>query len=69
MQVIIDPTHLNPLLMMWGSTLRYVRAINVMAQYFCKAHNSNPITPELVSMTKSGTLTNAPSLGGFTIEP
>ena len=58
-RVIIDPTHLNLLLMAWD-TLGHVRTIRVVAQHFCDAHNSNPVNSKLVSVTKSKTPTNAP---------
>ena len=57
--VIIDPTHLNLILLAWG-TLGYGRAICVVAQHFCEAHNLNPTTPDLTNMIKFGTLTNTP---------
>ena len=57
--MIIDPVYLNPLLIVWG-TFGQVRAICVVAQHFCEVHDSNPITLELVGVTKSGTPTNAP---------
>ena len=62
--MIIDPAHLNPLLMAWG-TPRHVRAIRVLAQHFCEAHNSNSATPKLTGMTKFGTPTNAPPQGAI----
>ena len=63
--VIIDPAHLNPLLilMSWG-TLGHVKAIHIMTQHFCEAHDSNSATPKLASVTKSETSTNAPRSQG-----
>ena len=63
--VIIDPAHLNPLLilMSWG-TLGHIKAIHIMTQHFCEAHDSNSATPKLASVTKSETSTNAPRSQG-----
>ena len=60
--VIIDLAYLNPLLMAWD-TFGHVRTIRIMAQHFCKIHHSNLVTPELTSVTKSKTPTNAPGQG------
>ena len=59
MCVIIDSAHLNPLLMAWD-TLEHIRAIRVIAQHFCKAHDSNLTTSKLAGMTKFETLINTP---------
>ncbi|KAK7816265.1 hypothetical protein CFP56_000567 [Quercus suber] len=45
--------------MVWG-TPRCVRAIHVVAQHFCEAHDSNQATPKSTSVTQSKTPTNAP---------
>ena len=49
--MIIDPAHLNPLLilMSWG-TLGHIKAIHIMTQHFCEAHDSNSATPKLASV-------------------
>ena len=60
--VIIDLAYLNPLLMAWD-TFGHVRTIRVMAQHFYEIHNSNLVTPELTSVTKSKTPANAPGRG------
>ena len=60
-RVIIDPAHLNSLLMAWG-TPRHVRDIRIVAQHFCEAHNSNLTTLALVGVIKSRTPTNTPQL-------
>ena len=64
MHVIIDPAHLNPLLMAWGNP-GHVRVICVVAQHFCEAYDSNPATPGLAGVTKSGTLANTPPQGAI----
>ena len=60
-RVIIDLTHLNSLLMAWG-TPRHVRDIRIVAQHFCEVHNLNLTTLALVGVTKSRTPTNTPQL-------
>lgn len=58
-RMIIDSARLNPLLMVWG-TFEHIRIIHIVAQHFCEVHDSNLATPELISVTKFETPTNAP---------